>query len=101
MRTRIVIALSMLLTIPPLAEAASSSSAGPTPTATTSSPVRTIQQSLDSISREIERPKTRPTDPGPVGGGGGINGPLGRTCAEARERMRWSDLPCSPFMPAE
>jgi hypothetical protein len=33
-----------------------------------------------------------------VAGGGGISGPLGRTCAEARERMRWSDLPCSPFM---
>jgi hypothetical protein len=31
--------------------------------------------------------------------GGGISGPLGRTCAEARERMRWSDLPCSPFHP--
>ena len=34
-----------------------------------------------------------------VAGGGGISGPLGRTCAEARERMRWSDLPCSPFHP--
>ncbi len=63
--------------------------------------VRTVRESLDKISREIERPKTRPTDPGPVGGGGGISGPLGRTCKEARERMRWSDLPCSPFMPAE
>lgn len=23
-------------------------------------------------------------------------GPLGRNCPEARERMRWSSLPCSP-----
>ncbi len=28
--------------------------------------------------------------------GGGVNGPLGRNCVEARERMRWSEMPCSP-----
>ncbi len=33
--------------------------------------------------------------------GGGINAPLGRTCQEARERMRWSGLPCAPEMPRD
>jgi hypothetical protein len=28
--------------------------------------------------------------------GGGVSGPLGRNCVEARERARWSTLPCSP-----
>jgi hypothetical protein len=28
--------------------------------------------------------------------GGAVTGPLGRNCPEARERMRWSNLPCSP-----
>ncbi len=28
---------------------------------------------------------------------GSVSGPLGRDCKEARERMRWSDLPCSPY----
>lgn len=28
--------------------------------------------------------------------GGDVSGPLGRNCLEARARMRWSDLPCSP-----
>jgi hypothetical protein len=28
--------------------------------------------------------------------GGGVSGSLGRTCEEARERMRWDGLPCAP-----
>jgi hypothetical protein len=28
--------------------------------------------------------------------GGGVTGPLGRNCVEARERVRWSNMPCSP-----
>ncbi|MFB3819044.1 MAG: hypothetical protein ACE147_15380 [Candidatus Methylomirabilales bacterium] len=28
--------------------------------------------------------------------GGDVSGPLGRNCVEARTRMRWSNLPCSP-----
>jgi hypothetical protein len=31
-----------------------------------------------------------------LGNGGGVTGPLGRNCVEARERMHWSTMPCSP-----
>ena len=96
--TRCLMILLMLLTaVPVLAgpPVAGSIRPGPTPPS-----IRTIRQSLDAISREVERVKNRPTDFPPAhSGAGGISGPLGRTCAEARERMRWSDLPCSPFMP--
>lgn len=92
----------MILAVAGIADAAGPAFA-PTgrATGTAKATTRTIQQSLDAISREIERPKNRPTDPPPAATGGGAVGPFGRTCKEARERMRWSDLPCSPFMPAE
>ncbi|MGD0263575.1 MAG: hypothetical protein ABSD47_01315 [Candidatus Methylomirabilota bacterium] len=62
--------------------------------------VRTIQQSLDVIATEETRVKSRPTDfPPAASGGGGQIGPYGLTCAEARERLRWSDLPCAVGMP--
>ena len=53
-----------------------------------------VNPTLADVLKRIEELEGRQ-----VAGGGGISGPLGRTCAEARERMRWSDLPCSPFHP--
>ena len=97
MKRSLMILLILLTAMPVLAgpPVVGSMRPGPAPAS-----VRTIRQSLDAISHEIERVKNRPTDFPPAnGGGGGISGPLGRTCAEARDRMRWSDLPCSPFMP--
>ena len=52
------------------------------------------------VAEEV-RVKNLPTDFGPPAGGGVNIGtwPYGPTCAVARARMRWSDMPCAWDMP--